>query len=355
MLFSTEMAKRPTPRTQTAKLKNILIVYTGGTFGMSPGLTFETLNAAGLQRSLFEQVPELRQLAQCTVQVLFQMDSCQFGAEHWLKLAEHLRREQNHYDGIVVLHGTDTLAYSAAALSYLLSPTRVPIVITGAQKPLSTLRNDARTNLISAIEVASHAPASLQNRVMVAFHDELFLGSRVRKKSALDFGAFESPRFPKLASIGSQIQYHEIVRQLPRLPRANLLARHLPKLKRARCPQILRTEVTPVFPGEFLIDSARAGGLDAVLLTLYTSGTAPTAHESFRKFLDGAREIGLPIYAITEREDAAIKLTSYPSGKELVQAGVEWCANLTPEAAFVKIWLTCLLGHAFSKRLSDEL
>ncbi|MBS1958803.1 MAG: asparaginase [Bdellovibrionales bacterium] len=347
-------------------MRKILIVYTGGTFGMSANLTFEKLNSAKLKKNLFDQVPELKKIAQCTVEVLFQIDSCQFDVAHWLKLARYLRTQERHYDGVVILHGTDTLAYSAAALSYLLSPTRIPIVITGAQKPLATLRNDARTNLISTIEVAARAPKALRNRVMVAFHDELFLGTRVRKKSAVDFSAFESPRFPKLATIGSEIKYHDVVKHMPRLRTGKRPIDTMTTSMEYMDPKILRTEVTPIFPEE-LFTTETLASLDAILLTLYTSGTAPTQHMGFRTFLKRAREKHTPIFAITEREDAALKLDAYESGKEMKAAGVIWCGDLTPEAATVKIWFTRMMQfrlapaqyHAWLKKnwsraISDE-
>jgi L-asparaginase len=327
---------------QKAKGK-ILVIYTGGTFGMrsnpsKKGFEIQPLKASELKTWLKTQVPEMMKIASCDVDVLFNIDSCQFQAHHWFEIAAHLKQKQGDYRGVVILHGTDTLAYTASALSYLLSPTRIPIVITGAQKPLATLRNDARTNFISALEIAANAPKQLQNRVMVVFHDELYLGSRVRKKSAANFAAFESPRFPKLASIGSEIEYHEVIHHLPRITqKKSLLDQFKGNEILHRLPQILRTEITPQFCSSIFSEPVMAS-LDAILLTLYTSGTAPTLQESFVGFLERAKKSNTPILAITERENETRSLETYSAGRDLIQHGVLWCEGLTPEAAFVKAW-----------------
>ena len=334
-------------------LKKILVIYTGGTFGMRPTgqskqLQIPKLSASELKTWLKTQVPEMMELASCDVDVLFNLDSCQFQASHWFELAAHIMERQNAYDGVVILHGTDTLPYTAAALSFLLSPTRIPVVITGAQKPLATLRNDARTNFISALEIATHAPKVLQNRVLVVFHDEVFLGSRVRKKSAVDFSAFESPRFPKLASVGSEIQWHEIIEHLPSLARTPLLTRFRGATEKP-LPRILDLQITPQFPAPAFSESI-LNELDGILLTLYTSGTAPTAQENFLHFLERSREGFTPIFAITEREDETPSLATYAAGRELIKNKVLWCGELTPEAAFVKIWLLRELYATQSKK-----
>lgn len=332
--------------------KRILVIFTGGTFGMGPSLEMQKLGSKELKDWLRAQVPEMNRMANCDVHVLFNQDSCHFQAENWFELASHLYENlflKKIYDGAVVLHGTDTLPYSAAAISYLLSPSPVPIVFTGAQKPLTTLRNDARSNFISALEVATQAPKKLRNRTMVAFHDQLFLGSRIRKKSARQFSAFDSPRFPQLATIGSEIQYHEIVDHLPALKNKKPLLTQFKGGADAPLPQILPLNLTPQFPSMMAHDSF-LGTLDGVLLHLYASGTAPTEFEPFQVFLENARKLHTPIFAITEREDEIKNLGTYPSGKILQKQKVLWCADLTPEAAFVKAWLLRELQLKLNKK-----
>jgi L-asparaginase len=319
------------------KSKNILVLYTGGTFGMSESLEIENLSAEALQSRLERGVPEMTRIAQCEVEVAFNTDSCQMGLGHWLELARRIQRRSNDFDGVVVLHGTDTLAYTAAALSYLLSPSRIPVVVTGAQKPLSSLRNDARSNLLTALEIAADAPKQLQQRVMVTFHDEVFLGSRVRKRSATRFGAFESPRFPALAKVGSSIQYRNSVFHLPPIDHLEAFP-SLDTSATATPASLIQMDVTPEFPGALLKDEWLES-MDGILMSLFTSGTAPTDQIDFLDFLKRAESSCSPIFAITESSDAPIHLASYAAGKILNERGVLWCHDLTPEAAFVKAQL----------------
>ena len=337
--------------------KRILVLYTGGTFGMDASLNVPNLSASALKTRLTNQVPEMAKVADCDVEIIFNIDSCEMNSTHWFKLADRLVNAKGNYDGAVILHGTDTLAYTASALSFLLSPSPFPVVITGAQKPLATLRNDARNNLISALEVAAHAPPELQNRVLVVFHDEVFLGSRVRKKSALEFAAFESPRFPVIANVGSSIHYQNVSSQLPTLTSKLSFYSELASRKSPAFPSILPVEVVPGFPSKLFTEETLLS-LDGILLTLYTSGTAPTTDPEFFAFLDRAKRTHTPIFAITEREEAPKKRSTYGAGKLLEAKGVLWCGDLTPEAAYVRAGLMRLYHasdtrEAFLKRLDQ--
>ena len=328
------------------KTRKILVIYTGGTFGMSENLEIPNLQARALKQRLEYSVPEMKQIARCEVKVLFNTDSCQMGLNHWFAMANLIEKNVNRFDGVVILHGTDTLAYTGAALSFLLKNSPIPIVLTGAQKPLSALRNDARTNFLTALEVAAHAPRELRNRVLVAFHDEVFLASRIRKLSALRFDAFESPRFPILAKVGNTIQYQNSIHHLPKLRNSSdpMSSPHP-----AALPAILKLEVTPGFPGH-LFTQTLLEQVDGILLTLFTSGTAPTEDPSFMGFLKTAQNTATPLFAITERGDAPVALSSYSAGKELLKAGVLWCHDLTPEAAMVKAQLLHLRERLFLRK-----
>ena len=325
------------------------MLYTGGTFGMDESLQIPNLSAKQLKDRLTGQVPEMAKIADCDVEILFNVDSCQMNATHWFKLASRLTQAKSKYDGAVILHGTDTLAYTGCALSFLLSPTPFPVVLTGAQRPLATLRSDARMNFISALAVAASAPPNLRDRVLVVFHDEVFLASRIRKKSALDFAAFESPRFPTLATIGSSIHYEAITQTLPKISKKSSLQKLL-NHSDFEFPAILPMEIAPNFPFASL-DENLLRSLDGILLTLYTSGTAPTEDQAFLDFLLRAKKTSTPIFAITEREDAPANLSTYAAGKGLEAAGVIWCADLTPEAAYVK---ACLMRLANQKSLRAD-
>ena len=339
-------------RTKHSRKKRILVLYTGGTFGMDANLKIPDLSANALKLRLSEQVPEMEKLADCEVEIISNLDSCEMNSTHWFTLALRLNQAKKDFDGAVILHGTDTLPFTASALSFLLSPCPFPIVLTGAQKPLATLRNDARNNFISSLELATLAPAELQNRVLVVFHDEVFLGSRIRKKSALDFSAFESPRFPVLAKIGSTMIFQDAISHLPTLARENLVFSHLiknkPRASASLFPSLLRIEITPHFPSSVFTD-VMLKKIDGILLTLYPSGTAPSLDLKFMEFLKRAKKTHTPVFAITEREDAPIKLSTYGSGKLLEEEGVIWCHDLTPEASFVRACFLKLIHHKLSR------
>jgi L-asparaginase len=195
-----------------AKRPKVLIIYTGGTFGMdgaSPrhSLTTSDLKPSVLARNLRDRVPEIQELAECDVEIVLNRDSAHVGSQEWILFADQIRERWRSYDGVVLLHGTDTMAYTASALSFLLRPCLKPVIITGAQRPLSAIRTDARRNLISAVEIAARGPRGLVSQVCVFFDNELFQGNRVRKRSASAFGAFESPQAQAIATVGTDIRY----------------------------------------------------------------------------------------------------------------------------------------------------
>jgi L-asparaginase len=359
------------------KIPRVLILYTGGTFGMeiledrhktrlkkrknplsasSITLAVPSLSSDLLKRRFCNLVPELVRLAHCDVKIVLNRDSSHIGSEEWLLFAKTIRREWNHYDGIVLLHGTDTLAYTASALSMLLRPCLKPIVITGAQRPLSALRTDARTNLISAVEIAAHGPRDLVNQVTVFFGDKLFQGNRVRKKSAADYSAFESPHFPPLAIVGTTIRYSDSLR-------GNLKS-YFSKIELADqfSKKVLTIHVTPAFPSQAMSQSLLSG-LDGIVLVVFHSGTGPTYDPSFIEFLNKAKEKKIhitlatetstqPLNGLTARVHSNSQTTvQYAAGQELLSMGCFWAGNMTLECAFVKTSL--LLGQSKDPRSRD--
>lgn len=325
----------------------ILIVYTGGTFGMNEKLQVPDLSASALKARLENAVPEMKRFGKCALKVYSNQDSCQFQPHDWFGIADLILQNKSKYKGAVILHGTDTLAFSASALSNLISPAPFPVVITGAQKPLFSTRNDARINLISSLEIVSSAPKTLKNRVMVLFQNQLLLGSRVRKTGALDFAAFESPRFPALAEVGGEIVYHDVIHHLPKLGKKPLL--HHFRTHSNPLPQVPVLEMTPQFPVRALSVMAQSQHLDGIILNLYASGTAPTEQPGFLELLKDLKANHVPVVAITERGRPNHTLAKYKAGKELAKEGVLWGHDLTPEAAYTRFWLILELLRGQSK------
>jgi L-asparaginase len=329
------------------KAKRVLILYTGGTFGMtatskgSGSMSMPKLNPAGLRQRFLKNVPELSQLAHCDVDVVMNRDSAHVGPAEWKALAARIQKRWSKYDGIVILHGTDTLAYTASALSFLLRPCRKPVILTGAQRPLAALRTDARRNLMAAVEIAARGPRPAKNQVKVFFDDRLLRGNRVRKRSASEFGAFESPKFPALAMVGTEIRYAP----------AGGKPSGSPKLRPEFNAHVALLHATPGFPARHITQSLLPE-LNGLVLVVFPSGTAPTHDPEFIRLLRAARRLDIPVVTVSEGvsqpPSGRANPGTYEAGRKLIEEGCFWSGEMTPECAYVKASL--LLGQARGRR-----
>jgi asparaginase len=180
-------------------MKKILILHTGGTIGMVPGKKGEkALQPSKLHTHFLDLVPELSEIAKIKTLVLDNIDSSNVTPKHWARWIRVLKENYSRYDGFVITHGTDSMAFTGAALSFSLKKINKPIVLTGSQRPLAHIRTDARDNLINSVEMACFGP----KEISVCFGNELFRANRTTKLSATDYVAFESFNFPRLAKIG---------------------------------------------------------------------------------------------------------------------------------------------------------
>ncbi|HAR41088.1 MAG TPA: hypothetical protein DCS07_00390 [Bdellovibrionales bacterium] len=330
----------------------ILIIYTGGTFGMSldhsrrgDRLSVPDLSPQILKKNFSRRVPELEQIAHCDVDVLMNCDSAHIGPQDWCKIAQKIRTSWKKYDGIVVLHGTDTLAYTASALSFLLKPCLKPVILTGAQRPLTALRSDARRNLVSAVEIASSGPGFIANRVSVFFDDKLFQGNRVHKQSATEYHAFESPHAEPLAVVGTEIRYHHPERPSRKKVRKPV---HLAPCFNSKVALI---HVTPGFPAE-IFSKHLLPQLEGIVLNVFPSGTAPTHDEKFLEMLRTARKRSIPVVVVTEA-GVRVNPAAYEAGRALMAEGCTWAGDLTTECSFVKTAL--ILGQKEGKKRFSQL
>ena len=302
-------------------------------------LTIPKLGAQALKRRLLERVPELGDLAQCEVEVLMNRDSAHVGAPEWLELARRIRARWRGFDGVVVLHGTDTLAYTASALSFLLRPCLKPVVLTGAQRPLAALRSDARRNLISAVEIAASRKPGRLAQVSVFFNDLLFQGNRVRKRSAVDYSGFDSPKAPALARVGAQVHWHASAFQA---------VGAAPRLKDAFSSRVAMLQLTPGFPARAIRENLLPE-LEGLVLVAFPSGTAPTHDPEFLALLDEAKSRKIAVVVATE--GVGVTGSEYHAGKEMLARGCLWSGAMTPECAFVKASL--LLGQGEGVRFAS--
>lgn len=304
---------------------NICLIYTGGTLGMRSSPR-GYVPAAGLGQLLAEKLPELATAVRYDiVEPSPPLDSANATPRNWYALAETLASLMPRYDGFVVVHGTDTLAYTASALSFLLASQPRPVIVTGSQIPLAEVRNDARGNLVAAMQVAA---AGRVREVAVCFGPSVLRGNRTTKVRATALDAFTSPNCPPLARIGTEIRYGE---ELEPLPSANGLS--------YTGYRPVSISVLPLVPGlpASVVDTLAQSGVQAVILECYGIGTSPDRDDALMAAL--ARLIGadVVVVAISQCLEGGVALGTYATGQALSDMGVISGADMTREAAYTKL------------------
>lgn len=314
------------------KHNKVLIVYTGGTIGMVQDEQ-GSLHPFALDR-IYDAVPQLRACSYGIDSVTLDtiIDSSDMRPETWSDIARIIEREYDNYDGFVVLHGTDTMAYTASALSFMFKNLAKPIVLTGSQLPLGMLRSDGRENIICALEIASCRLATIPE-VCIFFQSHLYRGNRSTKMNAENFDAFETYNYPSLAKVGINITFKEHM-FLP-MPSGPL---------EVRTVFDTRVAVLKLFPGigEDVVRSLLGTpGLQGVVVETYGSGNAPT-DQWFISALDEAIRRGVIVMNVTQCKAGAVKMRQYAASCDMDRIGVVGAGDITIEAAITK--LMYLLG-----------
>lgn len=318
---------------------SILIIYTGGTIGMIADDETGALIPFDFD-NIYNQIPELDKFNfnigfHCFDPLL---DSSNMRPEVWIELAQIIQKNYEDYDGFVVLHGSDTMAYSASALSFLLENLSKPVIFTGSQLPLGVLRTDGRENLITAIEIAADKDdeTPMVPEVCIYFENHLMRANRTTKYNAEHFNAFVSGNLPVLADIGINIKYND-----------NIILK--PKFKKLKAHKIMDANVAvlPLFPGikkEFVEAFFNIEGLKAVVMESYGSGNAPS-EDWFINAVKNAINSGMIILNVTQCLSGAVAHGKYATSVLLEKAGVISGRDITVEAALTK--LMYLLGREF--------
>jgi len=323
----------------------ILIVYTGGTIGMIEDPVSKALRPFDFSH-LMDNVPKVKMLDYEIDNIQFQppIDSSDMNPEHWKSITRSIADNYDVYDGFVVLHGTDTMAYTASALSFMLGNLDKPVIITGSQLPIGEVRTDGEENLITALQIAaSRRPDGRSSicEVAILFENYLWRGNRATKRSADNFNAFKSNNYPYLAKIGLGIQYDE-----------DALAKHLHNMHGLVPSYEMDTNVISIdlFPGlneRNLRYQLATPGIKGIVLRTYGAGNAPTASW----FIDAISEAvarGVVILNVTQCVNGGVHPERYVAGDLLANAGVISGRDLTFEAAVTKMMFL------FGKGLSAE-
>lgn len=305
----------------TPRMKRILLVHTGGTLGMR-GHRPDALRPGAFFKTVRSRVPELSSLAHLEFELFSNVDSCEMQPELWSRLAERLYQRLPDFDGAVVTHGTDTLAETACALSFMLPGLRKPVVLTGAQRPLGEVRTDARLNLIDAVTSAISGPAE----VTVCFDSHLYRGNRVRKVSISEYDAFDSPNHPVLGVLGVNTTFGPGWQ-----PKGAF------RLENEVNPKVF---LLRIFPGlDPQIPMSLLGKVDGVVVEAYGAGNFPTSTQfgrSLRPFFDEARKQKVPVVVVSQAHRNGVDLSLYEAGKVALDAGAISGGDMTVSAAVVK-------------------
>jgi L-asparaginase len=321
---------------------SILIIYTGGTIGMVHDPVTGSLVPIDF-RHISDHVPELRKFGYDLQSVSFNpvKDSSNIDPEVWIKMAEIIEENYNDFDGFVVLHGTDTMAYTASALSFMLENLRKPVILTGSQLPIGLLRTDGKENLITAIEIA----AARENggptvpEVCIYFDNKLTRGNRTTKMSAEHFDAFNSPNYPPLAEVGLHLKYFNNLISYPEKDQKLIIHKTFDT----------NVAILKLFPGinrKLVQAIIKTEGLRGLIIETFGSGNAPT----YQWFLDDLKyfiDNGGIILNVTQCHGGSVEMGLYETSRQMLAAGVVSGKDITSEASVTK--LMYLLGRYSSK------
>lgn len=336
----------------------ILIIYTGGTIGMIEDPETRALKPFDFSH-LMENVPKVKKLDYQIDNIQFEtpIDSSDMNVAHWQNIAQNIAVNYDNYDGFVVLHGTDTMAYTASALSFMLRGIDKPVIITGSQLPIGEVRTDGEENLITALQIAAHRNPDGQStvrEVAILFENYLWRGNRSTKRSADNFNAFRSNNYPELAKIGLGISFRQDA-----LKTFSDTEKFSPYYNFDT--NVMGIDLFPGLNERVLRHQLNTPGIKGIVIRTYGTGNGPTSPW----FLDAIRETverGVVVVNVTQCTNGGVHPERYLAGDTLAATGVTSGYDLTFEAAITKMMFLLGLGltaeevrHQFSKPIAGEI
>ena len=328
----------------------ILVIYTGGTIGMFKDPETGSLRPFNFDE-LYNYMPSLELFKFKIDSYSFDpiIDSANINPDYWVKLTEVISDNYEKYDGFVILHGTDTMSYTASALSFMLDNLNKPVVITGSQLPLGMIRTDGRDNFITSLEIAGAKSdeSPMIPEVCIYFENQLFRGNRTHKFNAENFDAFKSVNYPPLANVGVYIKYHE----------QNILRPNF-KLLKTNTKLDTNIVVLRLFPGinpTTVKAILSIEGLKGVVLETYGAGNAPT-EKWFLDELKAALDKGILIINISQCRGGSVEMGKYETSLDLGKMGLTNGKDMTMEAALTKLMYVLVMEESLkeSKRLIEK-
>ena len=311
---------------------SLMLIYTGGTLGMVHDPASGALVPFDFEQIL-HQIPEIDKFDFSLTVISFHqlIDSANMQPAHWATMAGIIEMHYEHFDGFVIIHGTDTMAYSASALSYLLEDLNKPVILTGAQLPIGAIRTDARENLITALEIASarRDGRPVVTEVCIFFNNKLLRGNRARKTESAQFRAFESKNYPALATAGIRIDY-DFNAIKPYQPYARL------KVHQKMESGVVFLKLFPGISPAAVKAILEIPGIRGLVLESYGSGNAQTS-EWFIALLKNAVDRGLVIFNVSQCNGGTVTQGRYETSRHLKDIGVLGGGDCTSEAALTKL------------------